>query len=107
MIWKIEVYSDNILGLDIWFVVVVAVLAVVFGVLLQWRHLTSYEPCNQKLVDGGTPHDRVQSENKEFREVRKNKEKLAGLRDKYHVLVLSTTLRKVIHLLLCGTRYIS
>ena len=89
MIWKIEVYSDNILGLDIWFVVVVAVLAVVFGVLLQWRHLTSYEPCNQKLVDDGIQHDRVQSENKEFREVRKNKEKLA---DPYNLKVFSMLL---------------
>ena len=64
--WKIEVYSDNIVGLDIWLVVAVAVVVVVFGVLLQWRHLTSCEPCNQKLVDGGTLHGRVQSEIKEI-----------------------------------------
>ena len=44
--WKIQFCSDNILDLDICFVV----LVVACDELLQWRHLTCCEPCNQKLV---------------------------------------------------------
>ena len=63
--WKIQFCFDNSLDLDIFFVV----LVVACDELLQWRHLTCCEPCNQKLVGAdGRQQYKVPSERK-FRNV--------------------------------------
>ena len=63
--WKIPFCFDNILDLDICFVV----LVVSCDELLLWRHLTCCEPCNQKLVGAdGTQQYKVPSERK-FRNI--------------------------------------